>query len=58
MDENYGIKVIIRDEALAKRTLVGSFQADNADELLNIVSEIFTIKITKIGDTVVLTDYQ
>jgi ferric-dicitrate binding protein FerR (iron transport regulator) len=58
MDENYGIKVIINDKALAQRTLVGSFQADNADELLNIVSEIFTIKITKMGDTVVLTDYQ
>lgn len=58
MDENYGIKVIIKDETLAKRTLVGSFQADDADELLNIVSEIFTIKITKMGDTVLLSDYQ
>lgn len=58
MDENYGIKVIIKDEALAKRTLVGSFQADDADELLNIVSEIFTIKITRTGDTVLLTDSQ
>ena len=58
MDENYGIKIIIKDKTLAKRTLVGSFQADNADELLNIVSEIFTIKMTKIGDAVVLTDSQ
>ena len=56
MDENYGIQVIIKDEALAKRTLVGSFRAENADELLDIISEIFTIKIVRTGDTVILTD--
>ncbi len=58
MDENYGLEVIIKDETLAKRTLVGSFRADNADELLEIVSEIFDINITKTGDTVILTDNQ
>lgn len=56
MEENYGIEVIIKDETLSKRTLVGSFRAENADELLEIVSEIFNIKITKIGKSVLLTD--
>lgn len=58
MDENYGVQVIIKDEALAKRTLVGSFRAENAEELLGIVSEIFNIKIVKTGNTVILTDNQ
>lgn len=58
MDENYGIQVIIKDETLSKRTLVGSFRAENADELLGIVSEIFNIKIVKTGNTVILTDNQ
>lgn len=58
MDENYGIQVIIKDETLSKRTLVGSFRAENAEELLGIVSEIFNIKIVKTGNTVILTDNQ
>jgi ferric-dicitrate binding protein FerR (iron transport regulator) len=58
MEENYGVRVIIGDKALAKRTLVGSFRAENANELLNIVSEIFDINIVKTGDTVLLTDKQ
>jgi ferric-dicitrate binding protein FerR (iron transport regulator) len=58
MDENYGLEVIIKDETLAKRTLVGSFRADSADELLEIVSEIFNINIARTGDTLILTDNQ
>ena len=56
MADNYGLKVIIADDSLAQRTLVGSFRANNADELLEIVSEIFNLQITKVGDTVLLTD--
>jgi len=47
MEENYGIEVIIDDKNLAQRTLVGSFRADNADELLEIVTEIFDVKMKK-----------
>jgi ferric-dicitrate binding protein FerR (iron transport regulator) len=56
MAENYGLKVIIKDSTLAHRTLVGSFRAENEDELLQIISEIFNININKSGNTVVLTD--
>lgn len=56
MADNYGLKVIIADDSLSQRTLVGSFRANNADELLEIVSEIFDLQITKVGDTVLLTD--
>ncbi|MFN8349650.1 MAG: FecR domain-containing protein [Spirosomataceae bacterium] len=58
MEENYGVRVVIGDRTLAKRTLVGSFRAENADELLGIISEIFDINIVKTGDTVMLTDKQ
>ena len=56
MDENYGIDVVIKDKMLANRTLVGSFRADSADELMDIISEIFNINITRTGNTIVLTD--
>ncbi|WP_028665731.1 FecR family protein [Runella zeae] len=57
MEENYGLKVKIEDQALAKRTLVGSFRAENADELLEIISQIFNINIVRNGDSVILTDH-
>ncbi|MBB5286392.1 ferric-dicitrate binding protein FerR (iron transport regulator) [Rhabdobacter roseus] len=47
--ENYGLRVRIEDETLARRTLVGSFRADNAQELLTIVSELFNLKVVPDG---------
>ena len=58
MDENYGIEVVIKDKTLANRTLVGSFRADSADELMDIISEIFNIDIARTGNTIVLTEKQ
>jgi len=58
MKENYGIIVITKDTTLANRTLIGSFRADNADELLQIVSEAFNVNINRTGNTVILTDNQ
>lgn len=55
MQENYGIKVLIRDDSLANRTLVGSYRAENPEELLDIVSKIFGLTIRREGNTVVLT---
>ena len=54
--ENYGLHVTIENDTLAKRTLVGSFRADNAEELLTTVSEIFNIKVIKSGNNIILTD--
>ena len=58
MDENYGIEVVIKDKNLANRTLVGSFRADSANELMDIISEIFNINIARTGNTIVLTEKQ
>jgi transmembrane sensor len=56
IEDNYGIQVIILDDSLAKRTLEGSFRADSAEELLSIVAEIFSLKIVRKGNTVVLSE--
>lgn len=56
MNENYGLNVIVRDESLANRTLVGSYSAESPEELLDMVSRVFNLKIKKEGDSLVLTN--
>jgi transmembrane sensor len=56
MQESYGIRIQIQDKSLAERTLVGSFRAENPEELLGIVSRIFNVEITKSGDILLLTN--
>ncbi|RYC68022.1 FecR family protein [Spirosoma sordidisoli] len=56
LTENYGLSVTISDSAIAQRTLVGSFRADNVDELLELVAEIFDLKVTRDGNTVRLSE--
>lgn len=55
MYDNYGLNVILGSESLANRTLVGSFNTDNAEELLYTVAEIFDLKVSKSGDNFILT---
>jgi len=50
----YGLSVKIEDQTLAGRTLEGTFQAENADELLDVISELLHIKVTRNGNTVFL----
>lgn len=56
MSENYGLTVDIPNQAVAERTLAGSFRADNVDELLQIVAELFNLQVTRQGNTVQLTE--
>lgn len=48
----YGLRVEIKSERLANRTLDGSFQAKNADELLGVIAELLQIKTHRQGNTV------
>lgn len=57
MEEHYGIHVRIDSKALSNRTLVGSFQAESPEELLDIVTNIFGIKAVRTGNTVLLTNH-
>ncbi|MFN4145709.1 MAG: FecR family protein [Runella sp.] len=54
IEETYGLKIIVADPQLARRTLVGSFRADNADELLTTVAELFNLQIIKTNDVIIL----
>ncbi len=54
IEETYGLKVSIRSEALGNRTLMGSFRAENVDELLQAISELLDINMLRQGKTVQL----
>jgi transmembrane sensor len=54
LNETYGLQVDIPSDKLAQRTLVGSFQADDADELLKTIADIFNLKIERQKNHVIL----
>lgn len=54
MQESYGLRVVIKDENLAQRTLVGSFKAEGSDELLETIAKLFNLEITRTADTIYL----
>ena len=56
LTDTYGLRVEIPDPAVARRTLVGTFRAEGADELLLIVSELFDLDVARQGNTVQLTE--
>ncbi|GAB3988515.1 FecR family protein [Spirosoma daeguense] len=55
LEENYGLQVSINDSALASRMLMGSFRADNVDQLLQSISELLDISVVRQGNRVQLT---
>lgn len=57
LEENYGLQVSIRDSALANRRLMGSFRADNVDQLLQSISELLDISVVRQGNRVQLTSH-
>ncbi|RRA97657.1 FecR family protein [Larkinella rosea] len=52
--ENFGVKIVITDGVLAQRTVSGNFKAQNADELLEILTEVFNLKAEPSGDVILL----
>lgn len=53
--ETYGVNLIISDSALANRTLQGSFRATSAQELSEIIADLFDLSVTRSADGIVLT---
>jgi transmembrane sensor len=45
MNEVFGVSIVIHNPALAARELTGTFKAQNADELLNVLSEMLDMDI-------------
>ncbi|GAA4453175.1 hypothetical protein GCM10023189_17850 [Nibrella saemangeumensis] len=56
LEENYGIHVDISDSTLAQRKLMGSFRAENVDQLLQSISELLDITVVRQGNHVRLSD--
>jgi transmembrane sensor len=56
LEETYGLKVEINSPGLAQRELMGSFRANNLDELLMTISDLLEINIVREADTVRLTE--
>ena len=55
LTDTYGLRVAV-PESLARRTLVGSFQADSADELLQIVSELLNLNVVRQTNSILLSE--
>ncbi|HEV7351081.1 FecR family protein [Telluribacter sp.] len=56
LQENYGLEVEIKDKELSERVLMGSFKANNMDELLLSISELLDINVVRQGNHVQLSD--
>ena len=57
LEENYGLRVELKDHELASRVLVGSLRADNVDQLLQSISEILDINVVHQGNRVQLQSH-
>jgi transmembrane sensor len=55
LNDTYVLRVELSDD-LARRTLVGSFQADSADELLRIVSELLNLNVIRQTNFILLSE--
>ena len=56
LEETYGLKVKVFGTDLANRKLMGSFQAENLDELLNTISELLRINVIRQNNEVELIE--
>ena len=56
LEETYGVKVSIDNKALAERKLMGSFRAENVDELLQTISDLLEINVVRQGDQIQLSE--
>jgi transmembrane sensor len=50
LQEHYGIKVEIKDDRFANRTVSGTFQPESGEELLALLSELFDFRLAREGE--------
>ncbi|MBO0952683.1 FecR family protein [Fibrella forsythiae] len=50
--DTYNLQVVLKDQALGERRVTGSFQADDADEFLQVVAELLEINYRQKDNTV------
>jgi transmembrane sensor len=56
VEEIFGKKIHIANDKIASRTITGNFKTENADELLQTVSEVLDLEIKHKGDSIFITD--
>ena len=52
IEENFGLTIKFREDFLAKRTITGTFHAENADELLQVIAELLEINYNRQNNNV------
>ncbi|MCF0058148.1 FecR family protein [Dyadobacter sp. CY356] len=57
IQENFGKKIVLSNDKIARRTITGNFKTENADELLKTISEVLDLKIETAGNVIVITDH-
>ncbi|GGN11753.1 iron dicitrate transporter FecR [Dyadobacter beijingensis] len=50
LQEHYGIRVEIKDNRFASRTVSGTFQPESGEELLGLLSELFDFRLAREGE--------
>lgn len=50
LQEHYGIRVEIKDNRFANRTVSGTFQPESGEELLTLLSELFNFRLAREGE--------
>ena len=54
LHETYGVDVAVRDSTLLALRASGSMPLTNADDFLNQISRLFSLKLDKTSDTILL----
>jgi transmembrane sensor len=54
LENNYGLQVEIRDQQLLNRTLTGEIEVRRVEDLLNALSRIYNLKISRVSNTVTI----
>ncbi|MBD2705734.1 FecR domain-containing protein [Spirosoma sp. BT702] len=56
IQEHFGLKVEVADDSLAQRSISGNFHARTANELLDLLTATFTLRVDSTGTTPILKD--
>jgi ferric-dicitrate binding protein FerR (iron transport regulator) len=54
INEAYNSNIIINDPALRNASITTVFDNESLDQVLNVISETFSIEVIKQGDTIIL----
>lgn len=50
LNEQFGVRIILSDSTLAQRTLGGTFRAETATDILQVLTDLLDIQVQRTGD--------